>query len=75
MLNLSAHTPEKYFVQVTREIHTPRGSTIFSGDHVLVDPSKQPSDGDMVAIGESLVPWAAQQVIEGVAVRIHRTVG
>lgn len=53
-----------------QEIHTPRGMTIYPGDHVVIDPDIQPTDGDLAIIDGDLVPWAGQRNIQGVAVGV-----
>lgn len=63
---------DRFFVLVTQEIHSPRRGTINPSEYVLIAPSIQTRDDDMVAVGNSLVPWAAQQDIRSVAVSVHQ---
>lgn len=64
--------PGRYFVEATTEIITGRQKHILPGDGILIDTDKHPIDGDMVLIGETLLPWAGQESIQGVAIQAHR---
>jgi hypothetical protein len=68
-----APSSKAFFVLATQDIHSPRRGVIHSGQYLLIDPSIQPKDDDMVIVGESLVPFAAQQGIRGVAVSVYTT--
>lgn len=72
--NSTGNNNVKFFVTATQEIHTPRGGVVLPGEHVLINPAKLPEDGDMVVVGDRLVPWAAQQGVIGVAVQVNRTI-
>jgi len=67
-------TSKQFLVEVIIEIRTPRGMTIFPGDHVLIDPDIQPKEGDMAIVGGDLKPWAGQQDVLGVAVGVCKVV-
>ena len=67
-----SHTRKQFLVEVMQEIHTPRGMTIYPGDHVVIDPDIQPKKGDLAIIDGDLSPWTGQQNIQGVAVGVSK---
>ena len=67
-----SHTSKQFLVEVMQEIHTPRGTTIYPGDYVVIDPDIQPTHGDLAIIDGDLVPWSGQNNIQGVAVGVSK---
>ena len=57
------------YVQTTKEITTAKGRHIGAGSVIVIDPNASPEENQMVLVGNSIVPWAAQKH-DGVAVKM-----
>ena len=59
-----------FFVTATKEIKLQK-CVAYPGDHILIDPDKEPEDGRIVLVDRQLQPWTGQSDIRGVAVSVY----